>query len=374
MEISIKEVKTKKDLKEFIYLPEKIHKDHINWIPSIYMDDWEFFDPKRNKSFDHCDTVLILALKEDKVVGRCMGVIHNDYNKAHDEKDGRFSFIETYDDFEVFEAMINYITDWAKAKGMNRIIGPLAFSDKDPQGFLFEGYDEPHVIASNCNFPYLTDFIIKMGYSKKVDLWSYKIDIPEKYPPIYEKVAERFERNNKNLRIVEFKSRLQFRPIIKPVLTLINETFGGIYGFTPFSEKEMHDYANRYIILLHPAFIKVVYNEKNELIGNVIGMPDYGLGLQKCRGRLLPFGIFKVFKYGVKSGRLITLLGSIRPDYQGRGIDVAMGIKMMNSAKKHKLNVIDSHLGLEYNDKRNAEMERMGGKVYKKYRIYQKEI
>jgi len=103
-------------------------------------------------------------------------------------------------------------------------------------------------------------------------------------------------------------------------------------------------------------------------------MPDYGLGLQKCKGRLLPFGIFTVFRYGLKSRRLITLLGSIRPDYQGRGIDVAMGIRLMNSAKKYKLNVIDSHLGLEYNDKRNAEMERMGGKVYKKYRIYQKEI
>lgn len=374
MEISIKEVKTKKDLKEFIYLPEKIHKDHKNWIPSIYMDDWEFFDPKKNKSFDHCDWVMILAIKDGKVSGRCMGIIHHDYNKAHNEKDGRFSFVETWNDFEVFEAMINYITEWAKAKGMNRIIGPLAFSDKDPQGFLFEGFDEPHVIASNCNFPYLVEFIEKMGYSKKVDLWSYKIDIPDQYPPIYGKVAERFERNNKNLRVAEYTSRLQFRPIIKPVLTLINDTFGGIYGFTPFSEKEMNDYANRYIILLHPAFIKVVYNEKNEVIGNLIAMPDYGLGLQKCKGRLLPFGIFTVFRNGFKSRRLVTLLGSIRPDYQGRGIDVAMGIRMMNSAKKYKLNVIDSHLGLEYNDKRNAEMERMGGKVYKKYRIYQKEI
>lgn len=374
MEIQIKEVKNKSDLREFIYLPEKIHKNHKNWVPPIYMDDWDFFNSKKNKSFKYSDTILLLACKGDVVVGRCMGVIHHKYNKQHNEKCGRFSFVETWNDQEVFHALIDYIARWSKEKGMEKLVGPLAFSDKDPQGFLYEGYNEVHIIASNCNFPYMNEFCEKEGFSKKVDLVEYKIEIPDKFPPIYEKINERFQQNHQNIRVAEYKNKLQFRPIIKPVLTLINNTFADIYGFTPFSEKEMNDYANRYIFLLNPNFIKVALNENNEVIGSIIAMPDISEGVQKCRGRLLPFGIFKVLLSGRKSPRLNLLLGAVDPRYQGRGIDVIMGIKMLESAKKQGKTVIDSHLELETNVKVRAEMERMGGIIYKRYRIYQKDI
>jgi GNAT superfamily N-acetyltransferase len=374
MEIQIKEVQTKKDYQDFVYLPEKIHKDHTNWIPPIYSDDIVFFNPKKNESFKTCDYKLLLAIKDGKVVGRCMGLVHHKYNAEHNEKCGRFSFLETYNDFEVFHALIDYVAQWSKSLGMEQLIGPLAFSDHDPQGFLIEGYDEVNVIASTCNFRYITDFCEKEGFTKKVDLIEHNIPIPEKYPPLYEKVAERYALRNKNLRVAEYKSRLQFRSIIKPVLTLINETFTNVYGFTPFTDKEMNEYANRYIFLLSPDFIKVVFNENNEVVGAIIGIPDYSKGFKKCNGRLFPFGFIPLLAAGRKTDMLILLLGAVDPRYQGRGLEVLMGTKMMDSAKKRGIYKIDSHLGLEYNDKRNAEMERMGGKVYKRYRIYQKDI
>jgi hypothetical protein len=266
------------------------------------------------------------------------------------------------------------VAKWSKEKGMTKIVGPLGFSDKDPQGFLFEGYDEVNVIASNCNFPYMTEFCEKEGFTKKADLVEYKIEIPDKFPPIYDKIAERLSRNHQNIRIAEYKRKTQFRPIIRPVLTLINKTFTEIYGFTPFSEKDMDDFANRYIFLLDPHFIKVAFNEKNEVIGNIIAMPDISDGVKKCRGRLLPFGFLDVLKASRKTNRLVLLLGSIDPRYQGRGIDVIMGIKMLESAKKYGKIMIDSHLELENNTRVRSEMERMGGVVYKRYRIYQKDI
>jgi hypothetical protein len=147
-----------------------------------------------------------------------------------------------------------------------------------------------------------------------------------------------------------------------------------VYGFTPFSEKEMNDYANRYIFLLSPHFIKVAFNENNEVVGSVIGLPDYSKGFQRCKGRLFPFGFIKLLAAGSKTDLLVLLLGAVDPQYQGRGIDVFMGIKMMESAKKVGMKYIDSHLELETNTKVRAEMERMGGVVYKRYRIYQKEL
>ncbi len=374
MEIQIKRVESKTDLHNFIYLPAKIHKDHKNWVPPIYMDDWDYFNPKKNKSFDYCDHVLLLAMKDGEVVGRCMGLIHHKYNTQHNEKCGRFSYIETYNDQEVFHALIDYVANWSKGKGMEQLVGPLAFSDKDPQGFLTMGFDEPIVMASNCSYQYMVDLVEREGMTKHQDLVVYKIEIPGTFPPIYQKVAERFHANNKNIRIIEFDSRLKFRPYVVPILTLINETFSEIYGFTPFEEKEMKDFANRYIIFINPHFVKVAVNENNEVVGTIIAMSDISKGIQKAKGKVLPFGIITMLRSGKKSKQLNLMLGAVDPRYQGRGLEIIMGIKMLESAKKEGKTVIDSHLELEYNTKVRAEMERMGGVVYKKYRIYKKNI
>jgi len=133
--IVIKEVDSKKKLREFIHLPAAIHRDHSNWVPPIYMDDWEFFNPKLNKSFQSCETIMLMAYRTGKVVGRIMGIIHLKYNALHNEKNARFAFFETWNDPEVAASLIGAIESWGREKGMERLIGPLAFSDKDPQGF-----------------------------------------------------------------------------------------------------------------------------------------------------------------------------------------------------------------------------------------------
>lgn len=374
MEVVIKPVESKRDLKIFIHLPAKIHKDHKNWVPPIYMDEWEFFNPKRNRAFEHCDTILALAWKDNKVVGRVMGVISLNYNKQHNENHGRFAFIETWNDQEVYHALIEFVAKWAKEKGMVKLVGPLAFSDKDPQGFLTEGFEEPVSLASNCSYPYMVDLTEKEGFYKKEDLVVYKIEIPDEIPEFYKKIAERFNKNNGHLKVLEFTSRKKLRPLIRPVFTLLNKTFTNIYGFTPFTEKEMDDFANRYLFLVNPKFVKVITNENNEVVSFVIGMSDLSWGLQKSKGYLIPFGIIPVLLAGKKSKQLNLMLAAIDPNYRGRGLDAAMGIKMLASAKAEGKTTIDSHLELEYNTQVRAEMEKMGGKIYKRYRIYQKDL
>jgi GNAT superfamily N-acetyltransferase len=374
MAIEIKPVTSRKELNVFIHLPARIHKNHKNWVPPIYMDEWEFFNPKKNRSFDHCETILALAWKDGEAVGRIMGIIHLDYNQAHNENHGRFAFVESWNDQNVYHALIEFISDWARKKGMVKLVGPLAFSDKDPQGFLFEGFDEPVSIASNCNFSYMVDLTNNEGFEKKYDLVVYKVPVPDELPEFYKKIAERSKRNNTNLRIVEFTSRRQIKPHIRPVLTLLNNTFTDIYGFIPFTNKEMDDFANRYLFLINPRFVKIVMNEKNEVVSFLIGMSDISEGIRKSKGYLIPFGIFHIFNAGKKSNQLNLLLGGIHPSYQGRGLDVMMGIKMLESAREVGKTTIDTHLELEYNTKVRAEMEKMGGVVYKRFRIYQKDI
>jgi hypothetical protein len=371
-ELIIKEVITKKDLKDFIYLPEQIHKNEPEWLPPIYMDEWELYDKKKNKSFQYADAILLLAYRKDKPVGRIMGIVNNRYNEIHNESHGRFCFMECYNDEEVFHALISKVEDWAKRKGMVKIVGPLGFSDKDPQGFQVEGFEYPQFMTSPNNSSYMPMFIENEGYSKKVDLVNYLGKIPEQFPLVYEKVLERIERT-KEYELLEFKASKELKPYIISVLELMNQTFSEIYGFVPLNDKEKQDLAKRYMPILDPKFIKLALVNR-ELVGFAIGMPDFSKGIRDAKGKLFPFGILKILAESKRSKKLLMMLGGVKKEYRGKGLDVLMGVKILQSGIKHKMELLDSHLVLEDNLKMRGEYERVGCKVVKKFRIYQKDL
>lgn len=374
MSINIRSVENRRDLKKFIHLPAKIHKGHTNWVPPLYGDEWVFFSPKKNKHFGHCDTILFLAYKGEELVGRIMGIIHHQYNEEKNENNARFNFLEARDDREVIENLIDAVAAWAKQRGKTKLVGPLAFSDKDPQGYLIEGFDEPVVIASHCNYEYIIDHLTELGFIKELDLVVYKVPITDVTPELNLKIAERTRRNNEDLKLIEFKSKRKLRPYIRPVLQLVNDTFKNIYGFTEFTPEEMDDFANRYILVLDARFIKVIENSEGKTVGFVLGMPDISEGIRKSKGYLFPFGFIPVLLSGKKSKQVNLLLGAVHPDYQNKGLDVLMGNALLESVRAQGKTHFDSHLEMETNLKVRAEMERAGGTVYKRYRIFQKEI
>ncbi len=369
-ELVIKEVLTKKDLRDFIYLPEKVHKDEPDWLPPIYMDEWELYDKKKNKSYQYADALLLLAYRDNKPVGRIMGIINNRYNTIHNEKNGRFCFMECYNDREVFHTLLLKVEEWAEKNGMISMIGPLGFSDKDPQGFQTEGFEYPQFMTSANNSQYMPELMAAEGYEKKVDLVNYLGKLPEKFPLIYDKVLTRFG-NSPEYKIVEFKSKKELKPYIIDVLELMNETFAEIYGFVPLNDKEKTDFAARYLPILDPKFVKIL-ESKGKLIGFAIGLPDFSNGIRKAKGKLFPFGIIKILLDSRRSKKLLMMLGGVKKDFRGKGLEVLMGVKILQSGIKHKMNMIDSHLVLEDNTKMRAEYERIGCQVVKKFRIYEK--
>ncbi len=372
-ELVIKEVITKKDRRDFIYLPEKVHKHEPEWLPPIYMDEWELYDKKKNKSYKYADALLLLAYRDGKPVGRIMGIINNRYNTINNENHGRFCFMECYDDKEVFHALISKVELWLKERGMSMIIGPLGFSDKDPQGFQIEGFEYPQFMTSVNNSPYMPILLEAEGYEKKVDLVNYLGKIPEKFPLIYEKVLSRME-NSMEYKIIEFNTKKELKPYIIAVLELMNQCFAEIYGFVPLNDNEKKDFAARYLPILDPKFVKLIETANGELVGFAIGLPDFSKGIRDAKGKLFPFGIFKILSDSKKSKKLLMMLGGVQKDYRGKGLDVLMGVKILQSGIKHKMDTLDSHLVLENNVKMRAEYERVGCQVVKKFRIYQKEL
>ncbi len=371
-EITVKEVLTKKELREFIYLPSRIHKDEPNWLPPLYSDEWLLFNKEKNKSYKYADAVFYLAYKDGKAVGRIMGLVNNRYNSIKNEKHGRFCFMECYNDKEVFHALLKQVEEWVINKGMVKIVGPLGFSDKDPQGFQIDGYEQPLLFTAATNSPYMPAMMEPEGYSKEIDLVNYLIPIPDQLPPIYIKANERYSRNGE-IEVIEFNSKKQLKPYILPVLELMNETFSEIYGYVPLNDVEKAEFAQRYLPILDPHFVKVA-KSGNELVGFIVALPDMTSGIIAAGGKLFPFGIFKILKEMKKSKKLMLMLGGIKKDYRAKGIDVLMGIKILNSASKNNKDLLDSHLILEDNARMRAECERMAGKVVKRFRIYQKNL
>jgi hypothetical protein len=374
MAIEVREVKTRQDLKAFIHVPEKIHRDHRTWVPPIYLDEWKYFNPKKNKAFGYCQTILLLAYRGERLVGRAMGIINTRFNEHRKEQLGRFGYLETIEDQEVVHALIGQVEEWARGLGMTRIVGPYGFSDQDPEGYLIEGFEHRATIATYHNFDWLPRLVENEGYIKDIDYYVYKLDVPQEFPEFFKKIFERAQRRG-NFTVLEFRKRKELKPWVRPILALMNECYtgGNIYGFAPLEEKEMDDLAKRYMPILDPRFIKVVTKD-GEPAAFIVGIPDMTAGIQKAGGRLLPFGFIHILRAARKTKQLDLLLGAVKEKYRGMGLDVLMGFKILTSAREAGFEYLDSHHEMESNVKVRAEMERMGGKVYKRFRVFQKNL
>ena len=372
MSITIKQVKTKKDLKTYIFLPENLHSEHKNWLHPIYSDEWTFYSHKKNHTYSYSKTILYLAYQDNKPVGRVMGIINNKYNDANNQKQGRFAFLESTKNPDIVNALLEKVEIWAKENGMDHIIGPFGFSDKEPQGILIEGFDKPTVIVTNHSFAYLSKFVESCGYNKKLDLVQYKLNIPDSIPDLYKRVSTRALKNGYN--ILEFSKRKDLKPLIYPVFKLLNESYKNIFGFAPFLDKEIFEFANRFIYLINPQFVKAAVDKDQNIIGFVIAMPDISKGINKAKGRLFPFGLWHILRSGKKTKQLNLLLGAVKEKYRNHGIDILMAVKLMESAKNKGMELIDSHVVMQENKRMRAEMKRLGADIYKRYRIYQKKL
>jgi hypothetical protein len=371
MSVRLIPVTGKRELKRFIYLPEVLHRDHPMWMPNLYMDEWDYFDPKKNRAFGYCDTTLMLAEKDGELVGRVMGIINHRHNAAVKERTGRFALLESTRDQEVVHTLLAHVEEWAKAKGMTKVIGPFGFTDQDPEGFQIEGFEHHPTIVTYYNFPWLIPMLEQEGYGKETDYVVYKVPAPKAIPELMTKLAERVER--RGFREVGLRKKSEVKRYIVPVLRLMNEAYQGIYGYSPLDELEMEDLAKKYLAFLDIRFLRIVVKGE-EVVGFMVAMPDLHQAFVKSRGRLLPFGWIP-FLRELKRRRfkqLDLLLAGVKQEHRGKGLEMLFGREMAKAIIAAGVEVLDSHHELETNTLVRAEMERQGGQIYKRYRIFRK--
>lgn len=376
MSVEIRKVQTKKELKEFIHFANDLYKGDEYYAPSLISDDYNTFDPKKNGAFDFCQAQMFLAYKEGKVAGRVMAIINNRANETWKVKQVRYGWIDFINDEEVAKAMLDAVAAWGKERGMTDIAGPLGFTDFDPEGMLVEGFERVATMIGIYNYPYYPQILEKLGYTKETDWMEYRITIPDELPERYYKYAD----------IVIAKNKLNVRKVTRRMINkenygrkffkLINETYYKLYGFSLLSDKQIDDYTKLYLGLLDTRMVSFIENENGELVAAGVTMPDLTAALQKCGGKLFPFGWFHLLKaiFWKPCDTLDMLLVGVREDYRGKGLNAVLVTDLYPRLKAMGFKYAETTAELETNDSVQAMWKYFEREQHKRRRVYAKKI
>jgi hypothetical protein len=370
--LKIRPVLSRRELKTFIVMPFRIHKNHKRWVPPLLFEEWNYFDQKKNPAFKKNDAILLLAYLDKKPAGRIMGIINRQRNSRLNQRNACFGYLECYNDPVVAGALLQYVETWALDKGMDKIVGPLGFSDQDPEGYLVEGFEFEPTISTYYNYEYLPLLIEKTGYSKEIDYVVYCIDLMEPIPDIYKRIVDRLHARG-TFDFTDFTRKKELKPFLRPVFQLMNETFADLYGYDPLTDQEIDAAGKKFLPVIDPRFVKIAL-KNNTLAAFILGIPNLNYGFRKAKGKLFPFGLFYLLRAPRKTKQFDLLIAGIRSEYRGAGLDAYGMIRVIEEARKAGYTIMDSHHELEYNLRVRSVMERLGGILYKRFRVYKKEL
>lgn len=374
--VEIREVKTRSEMKKFVDYPNILYRDVPQYVPPMFGDDVEDWDPKKNPAFEYCEAKCWLAWRDGEIVGRIGAILSHKANDKWNLKRMRFSKVDFIDDPEVSDALFKTVEDWAHEKGCNEVHGPLGFTDMDSEGMLIEGFDRRSMFITYYNHPYYNTHLERLGYGKDVDWVEFLIDIPydEHTCTRLDKLSERILRMTK-LHIHEVKSQRGFtKELVEKVFVLANECYAGLYGTVPFTDAQIKRYAAKFIPILNPKLTCFVMDDDNNLIGFGISAPSMAEAMRKTRGRLFPFGFIHVLKALRKNDTLDLFLIAVKPEYQNTGVNAVL----MNHVLKgcHAMGIKKAETGpqLETNHKIQSSWNSFKFENHKRRRCYVKKI
>ena len=378
--VKICKVENKADLKKFIEFHYDLYEGNKYDVPNLYGDDLNTLSPDKNAAFDFCEAELYLAIKDGKVAGRVAAIINNKANKKWNHKTVRFGWLDFIDDKEVSRALFDAVEKFGKSKGMNRMVGPLGFTDMDPEGMLTWGFDQLGTMPTIYNYPYYPKHIESIeGFEKDNDYVEFKIFVPKQIPEKFAKIAAMIEkRYNLHVRKLTRKDITE-GGYGKKVFDVINATFKDLYGYSELSEKQIDQYVKMYFPFIDLNLITLVedWNADKKLVGVGITQPSLSKALQKCkRGRLFPFGwyhMLQAIKFHKTNIVDLMLLG-VLPEYRKKGANALMFADLIPRYQKYGFEWAETQVEMETNENVQSQWQYLETQMHKRRRCYKKDI
>jgi len=373
MGMEVKEVTALHELKKFVAFQYTLYKNNAYWVPPIRADELRSLRKDKNPAFDFCEAKYWLARKDGKIVGRVAGIINKRYNEKWNQRATRFGWFDFIDDGEVSGRLLHEVERWASERGMNYVHGPLGFTDMDGEGMLVEGFEEVSTLGALYNYPYYQEHIERLGYAKDIDWIEYEVTMRGGIPEKVARMAEIALKRN-NLTILNARKAKELLPYAKKIFHVLNDAYTDLYGFVELSEKQIDMYVKQYFGFINPEYVPVVLDSNNEVVAFGIAMPSLSKALQRCKGRLFPFGFIHVLR-ALKNNRRVDLyLTAVRPDMQNKGINAILIHESNKVYNKNRIEKVETNRELEGNTKVQAQWKFFEARQHKRRRCYKKQL
>ncbi len=370
----VEPVASKSQLKTFIDFPHELYRNDKNYVPELFIAQRDILTPGKHPFHEHSVMQLFLAYQGDVIKGRIAAILNNNHNKFNNTNDGFFGFFDCVDDQEVADKLLAQAETWLREKGVQKIIGPVSPSTNEPLGTLIEGYDSPPVAMMTYNKPYYKNLVENYGFTKQVDLFAYDLDInklSDRTLRLQDAILKRLAQKNIVIRPINMKD---FKNEVSKVRETYNKAWDKNLGFVPMTKNEFDYLAKDLKMVLNPDYCLVAEHE-GKFVGFALAIPDINRILIKIkRGRLFPTGIFKLL-FGAKKVKYLRVIAlGVIDDYRKLGIEACFYAQIIKKGFENKVTGGEASWILEGNELMNKAMLDINGKVYKKYRIYEKQL
>ena len=375
MAIEIRKIDTKGGLKKFVKWGIDLYKGNECFVPPLVMDDVNTLDPHNNPAFDFCESIYFMAYDDGKPVGRIAGIINNVVNEKTGKKTLRFGWVDFIDDPRVSEALFRAVEVWGRSKGMEEIVGPLGFSDMDPEGMLVEGFDQEGTMATIYNYPYYPKHLEAMGFEKEADWVEFRMTVPDGIPERYQRISDIIKRKYELSTPKYTSAKKLVKDYGQEIFQLINEAYSELYGYSPLTPRQINRYISMYIPVLRLDNISLIVDKDKKLIGVGIAMPSMSKALIKCRGRMFPFGWIHLLKALRGQNDVVDLLlVAVKPEYQSKGVNSLLFTDLIPCLIKNGYKFAESNPELELNQKVQSQWGYFETRQHKRRRAFRKSL
>jgi hypothetical protein len=376
-EVEIRPVRSRRDLKRFVKVPFRLHRDHPQWVAPLIYERMEFLNRKKNPYFEHAEAEYFIAERDGEPVGRITVQVDERWDEFQGGSDAMFGFFESDDDPETTRALLDAATEWARARGRARILGPMDFTTNDEVGILIEGYDLRPMILEPWHPPHYRELIEAQGFEKAMDVLMWELNLGqlrdgERFDPSIHAAAEKGLRDE-GIEIRNMRKR-EMANEVRRFMGVYNEAWGSNWGFVPITDAEAEFQAKNLKQVLDEDWAYIAEKD-GEAVGAALTLPDINQVMAKLNGRLLPFGWLRFLLGKRNIDRLRVFALGVKHDYRHTGVAAGLYLKHLETSYgPDAIKGGDMGWILETNGPMNRAMEGMGGKVVKRYRIFEKAL
>jgi hypothetical protein len=374
--LSIEQIDTssKAQVRRFVEVPFQFYKDTPQWVPPIRIDIETMLNRKKHPFYEHSDGEFFIAKSDEQDIGRIAVFENVNFNKYHGTKKAQFYFFECPDDQEVANALFERAFEWARARGLDEMIGPKGLGPLDGYGIIVEGFEHRQMMTMmNYNHPYIPKLVESLGFEKEVDFVSCYIHTHDfKMPERIHNIADRVQKRG-TLAVKRFKNKRELIQWAPRIGKAYNETFVNNWEYVPLTEREIDFVVDNIMTIADPSLIKIITHNE-DVVGFLFAFPDVSAALQRSKGRLLPFGIFDLL-IEMRRTKWVALNGEgILEDFQGRGGNALLYSEMQKTVGDFRFEHADLTQVAESAVQMRNDLINLGGKPYKNHRVYHRNL